>query len=97
MARGPKILERIRRSKAGVSERDIFSVLEYYGYELVRQVQHGAMYRHPDLARHPELEVRRSLAQVIVPKGSPVKEYVAEQVLASVDALLARQLNDTND
>jgi hypothetical protein len=91
VAKGSKLLEEMRLTQAGWKQSDFFPVLEYHGYEFVRHVRHGAMYRHPELAKHPDRDVRMKLAQVIVPKGNPVKEYVAELVLESVDFLLAYQ------
>ena len=89
MAKGPKLLEEMRRTKAGWKQSDFFPVLEYYGFEFVRHANHGALYRHPELARHPDLSVRMTLAQMMVPKGNPVKEWVAEEVIARVDFLLS--------
>lgn len=86
----------MRRSPAGHSQRDFCTVLEYYGYTLVRHVRHGAMYRHPELAAHSDVEVRRSLARVVVPKGDELKDYVAEEVIASVDFLLSTR-NESKD
>ncbi|HEV2131996.1 MAG TPA: hypothetical protein VGR27_12870 [Longimicrobiaceae bacterium] len=91
MARGPKLLEDMRRSKSGWGESDFFSILEYYGYELERQARHGSFYRHPLLASHPDIEVRRNRAQIVIPKGRQLREYVAEKVVASIDTLLAYQ------
>lgn len=89
-------LERMRATKSGWGESDFFGVLEYYGYDRVRQVRHGTMYRHRDLAKHPDLHVRRNLAQVIIPKGRQLKEYVAEDVIASVDALFALRKEESD-
>lgn len=94
---GAKDLEKMRRTKAGWGESDFFRVLEYYDYDLVRQVRHGTMYRHKELAEHPDLYVRQNLARVIIPKGRQLKEFVAEEVIASVDALLALRKKDSND
>jgi hypothetical protein len=88
MASGPKLLDRIRRTRSGHSERDFFSVLRYYGYQKVREANHGSIWRHDTLASHPDPAVR-SLSRVMIPKGSETKTYVAEQVVTSVDTLLA--------
>jgi hypothetical protein len=88
MASGPKLLERMRRTRSGHPERDFFSVLRYYKYDKVREANHGSIWRHEILAKHPDPQIR-NLARVMIPKGSETKTYVAEQVVASVDALLA--------
>jgi hypothetical protein len=89
MSSGPKLLEQMRATKAGWAERDFSSVLEYYGCEVQRHARHGAIFRHPLLASHPDLEVRRDFAYVMIPKSRSSKEYVAENLIRSVDALLA--------
>lgn len=78
----------MRRTRSGHPERDFFSVLRYYGYEQVREANHGSIWRHGSLARHADPEIRK-LARLMIPKGSETKTYVADQVVASVDALLA--------
>jgi hypothetical protein len=87
MGRGD-LLERMRRTASGWAQSDFETVLRQQGYELVREVRHGAMYRHPLLAAHPELEVRLRYAILVIPKGRSLKEYVAEEVIASIDVLL---------
>lgn len=89
MASGETLLERLRASQAGHSQRDICSVLEYYGFEFQRPAKHGALYRHPELAEHPDIEVRKKYSHVIVPKGDDLLPYVARKVLGSLDALFS--------
>lgn len=49
-----------------------------------------------ELARHPELRVRRELAQVVVPRGTELRKYVGENVETSIDALLEMQGNNSD-
>lgn len=92
MGRADNLLARMRRTpRGGWKQRDFITVLEHYQYQFVRHVNHGAMYRHPELAKHPELDVRQRLAQLVIPKGDELKGYVAEDVVASIDALLKIQ------
>lgn len=87
MASAPKLKEQMRVSPAEWAERDFFSVLEYYGFERVRQVRHGTMYRHAELASHPDQAVRMRFAHIVIPKSRSSKAYVAENVVAAVDQL----------
>lgn len=82
-------VELFRRTKSGHCQADFIAVLEAYGYEFVRHTRHGALYRHPELADHPDLDVRLRLARVLIPKGKELRGYVAEDVVASIDALEA--------
>lgn len=84
MPSGEELLERMRRTKTGHADRDFFRVLEYYGYNLARHARHGAIYRHPRLAQHPDPNVR----QLMIPKGRSLPDYVAGKVVASIDALM---------
>lgn len=83
MASGETLLERMRQSRVGYSDRDFFRLLEYYGYELDRHARHGAIYRHAELRGHPNPNVR----QLMIPKGNSLPAYVAGKVIASIDVL----------
>lgn len=87
----------MRVSPNGWSQEDFISVLEHYGFQLVRHVRHGAMLRHEILARHPDREVRVSMAQVVIPKGRSLRDYVAVEVVTRVDFLLAYLDNEQTD
>ena len=54
---------------------------------LAEYPEHGDIYRHPELAAHADLEVRRK-AQVMIPKGKSLKPYVAVDVIDRIDLLL---------
>jgi predicted RNA binding protein YcfA (HicA-like mRNA interferase family) len=87
MGKGKSRLEAMRRSASGWSQEDFMRVLEAHGFELVRHVRHGAFYRHPVLARHPDAAIRSQMAQVVIPKGNSLRDYVAEEVIKRIDLL----------
>lgn len=87
MASGEELLDRLRRTKAGWSAKDFDRLLTHYGY-VSKPVNHGLLYRSGELAGHPDLEVRRKLAQVVVPRGTELRKYVGRKVEASIHALL---------
>ena len=87
MASGDSFLEVIRRTKHGHSQGDYCNFLEYNGFSFVRTAKHGDIYRHPELAAHADLEVRRK-AHVMIPKGRSLKPYVAVEVIKRIDLLL---------
>jgi hypothetical protein len=78
-------IESLRRNPVGHSERDFERILVYNGFEFVRQARHGAMYRHPELALHPDLTIRRDKAWVLIPNGCENKRYVARDVVAAIE------------
>ena len=84
MASGEALLEKMRASAQGYGQSDFFRVLEYYGFTRVRPARHGAIYRHPALAAHPDPSVR----QLMIPTGTDLPGYVARKVVRAVDALL---------
>lgn len=88
MGGGPKLLEQMRATSVGHRRRDILAVLGYYGYQYDREARHGSLYSHPELLAHPSLDVRMGKARVLIPKGREMPSYVAEDVVASVTALL---------
>jgi hypothetical protein len=88
MVSAAKLLDALYRTRTGWSDADFFRVLEYYGFTLERQARHGAFYRHADLAGHPDLETRR-LARVLIPKGRELHAYVADEVIAAIEAVRA--------
>ena len=57
------------------------------GYELKRHTRHGARMVHPELAKHPDLEVRRDRSWILVPVGSSLPTYVADDVLKAAALL----------
>jgi len=87
MASGEELLDKIRESHSGHKQGDFRRLLESYGFVFLRHARHGAIFRHPELTEHPDLDVRKSLAHVMVPKGDDLRPYVARKVLASIDAL----------
>lgn len=87
MASGDELLARMLQTPSGWNDRDFHRVLEYYGYALVRHARHGAIFRHPDLASHPDQSVR----QLMIPSGRELPRYVARKVVKSVQALLELQ------
>ena len=87
MGRPETLLAAMRRTRTGWSQEDFCRVLEHFGFLLVRHVRHGAMYRHPLLSAHPDLAVRQQMAQVVIPKGTSLRDYVAEEVVARIDLL----------
>lgn len=90
MASGAKLLKRMARSKSGWSASDFRRVLEHFGYEFQRHANHGFLYRHEELAEeHPDKEVRMEHAYVLIPRGNELREYVTEEVIASIQALMA--------
>ena len=89
LSAGADLLDRLRRTKCGYSQDDFTVGLIDLGYELVREARHGKIFRHPILASHPNLDVRMRNAQILIPKGRELKEYVAREVLASVEILMA--------
>ena len=89
MSAGADLLDRLRRTKCGYSQDDFTDGLVDLGYEFVREARHGRIFRHPVLASHPNLDVRVRNAQILIPKGRELKEYVAREVLASIEILLA--------
>lgn len=91
MASGEELLAKIRQTQAGHSTQDFQRLLEHYGYESVRDGRHGPIFRHPDLARHPDKKIRMTHASVQIPRGHDLRKYVVRKVLASVDVLLAYQ------
>ena len=95
MASGETLLERIRATHAGHSTQDFCRLLEYFGYEHVRDGRHGPIFRHPLLARHPSPDVRMRLAMLQIPRGRALRPYVARKVLSSIDALKALEQEDT--
>jgi hypothetical protein len=88
MASGEELLARIRASHAGHATDDFQRLLEHYGYEHVRDGRHGPIFRHPELAAHPDQRVRMEHASVQIPRGRDLRAYVARKILASVDVLL---------
>lgn len=89
MSSRAKTLKRLRRTKTGWSDDELCIALEQFGFEFQRMARHGYLYRHPVLAKkHPDLDVRKEHAYVLVPRGNEVRRYAAEQVLAAIEALL---------
>jgi hypothetical protein len=86
---GEDLVDRLRRTSTGYSQQDFRAGLEALGYVMVREVRHGQLYRHPRLAAHSDVDVRKELAQLVIPKGRELREYVAKNVLRSIEALLA--------
>jgi len=84
--RAEGLLAKMRRTQAGFSQTECGAVLEHFGFEVKREANHGTFYRHPELAAHEDLAVRK-LALVQVPKGRTVREYVPRSVVESVDAV----------
>jgi hypothetical protein len=87
MGRAETTVEAMRRTKTGWAQADFLRILEHFGFLFVRHVRHGAMYRHPLLASHPDLSVRVRMAQVVIPKGTSLRDYVTDEVLARIDLL----------
>lgn len=83
MASGEALLAKMRASGVGHGQSDFCRVLEYYGFINVRPARHGLIYRHPDLAQHPDPSVR----QLMIPTGRDLPRYVAQKVVRAVDAL----------
>jgi hypothetical protein len=96
MARPPKLLEKMRRQKAGHRRRDIVAVLEYYGFTWTGEARHGDVYEHPDLAKHPDIKIRIKQARVMVPRGREMPEYVPEDVVESIGILESLRDERTN-
>jgi hypothetical protein len=88
---GEDLWDRLQRTKVGYSQDDFHAGLLSWGYEFVREARHGKIYRHPALARHASLDVRMGMAQVLIPKGRQLKEYVARDVLAAIEFLRSLQ------
>jgi hypothetical protein len=89
MASAPKLLEQMRGNQCGHRRREVIAVLEHFGYLYDREANHGSLYVHPELSRHPDLAVRLSRARVLIPKGREMPEYVARDVVAAIDTLKA--------
>jgi len=94
---GEDLLDRLRRTTAGYSQADFDAGLQDLGYEFIREVRHGRMYRHALLASHPDVDVRRRLAHVVIPKGRELKQYVGREVLESVTVLMDYRAQQEND
>jgi hypothetical protein len=88
MANWPKYLEQIKGNNADCRRRDIVALLEYYGYIYEREARHGSLYGQPELLSHPDVAVRMGKARVLIPKGRVMPEYVADDVAASIEALI---------
>lgn len=74
-------------SKVDRSQKDYIALLQSLGYELVRDTRHGARLSHPELRSHPDLEIRRDHSWVLIPVGRRLPEYVADDVLKSIELL----------
>lgn len=83
-------LTHLKQTLVGYGQDELCGYLEDSGYEFQRHARHGAMYRHPGLAEdHPELEIRKRWAYVVVPKGSPVKAGAARNVRDAIEVVQA--------
>lgn len=78
-AKAGKLLERLRNTKAGWSDTDIFKLMAGHGF-LSRERNH-TVYSHPD---HPDLHL-------VVPSGNDLPKVYASKAEKLIDILLDRQ------
>ena len=78
-AKAGKLLQRLRNTKAGWSDTDIFKLMVGHGF-LSREGNH-TVYSHPD---HPDLHL-------VVPRGKDLPKVYASHAEKRIDTLIERQ------
>jgi hypothetical protein len=87
-------LEGLKAAKAGHSQAEIIALLQSLGYEFSRNTRHGARMVHPQLAKHPDLKIRRDHSWILVPVGRSLPTYVADDVLVAAALLKSIQTEE---
>lgn len=86
-------IQRLRATKAGYSQSDFVSIVEHYGFEFVREANHGLVYEHPELHDAGLHDV----ASIMIPKGRELRKCYATDVLKAVEAVVAHRKERAKD
>ena len=80
-------LARLRATLSGYTQRDLCAIAEAAGYQYLREARHGMLYRHPELARHSDVEIRKRYAYLVIQKGRELKAGAARDLRDRLELL----------
>lgn len=94
---GKRGLDALRATLVGYSQGDLCAIAEEAGYVYVREARHGKLYRHPELADHPDVEIRKRYTYLVIQKGGELKAGAARDLRDRLELLETLGDNDGKD